>query len=137
MAHLVKKNINGHEYFYAVETARVNGKSKVVKQVYLGSLDKITATMSGQSVPAQDVARFSVQEYGALWLANLIDKEIDIVGIVDSIVKRKRRTKTPSVGEYFLYAVFNRMIGSTSKEGLPEWYRKTAINDIRPVQMKH
>jgi transposase len=37
------------------------------------------------------------------------------------------------VGEYFLYAVFNRMVDSCSKRSLPDWYADTAIQHIRPA----
>jgi hypothetical protein len=40
MTFLVKKSINGHDYFYAVDKAKVDGKSKVVNQIYLGSIEK-------------------------------------------------------------------------------------------------
>jgi hypothetical protein len=39
MATLLKKIIKGRTYYYAVESARVNGKPRLVKQVYLGSLE--------------------------------------------------------------------------------------------------
>ncbi|MCL7488726.1 MAG: hypothetical protein M8357_11210 [Desulfobulbaceae bacterium] len=41
----------------------------------------------------------------------------------------------PSIGEYFLYAIYNRMINACSKRAMPDWYRQTAIQHIRPVQV--
>jgi transposase len=41
----------------------------------------------------------------------------------------------PTVGEYFLYAAYNRMIDSCSKRALPEWYQSTAVQQIRPVDV--
>jgi len=43
MAHLHKKTKNGNTYYYVREIARVNGKPKVVNQVYLGTAEKIMA----------------------------------------------------------------------------------------------
>jgi transposase len=40
------------------------------------------------------------------------------------------------LGEYFLYAAFNRMVDATSKRALPEWYAATAVQAIRPVDVK-
>jgi transposase len=81
------------------------------------------------------VNKLKSEEFGALWLANHIDQKIDLVGLIDEVVpKAKDKGETgPSVGEYFLYAVFNRMIDACSKRGLPDWYRDTAIQQIRPV----
>lgn len=48
MAHIHKKMKNGRPYFYIRETARVNGKPKVVNQVYLGTVEKILSMATGQ-----------------------------------------------------------------------------------------
>ena len=41
MASLVKKIIRGNAYYYTRESQRVNGKPKVVRQIYLGRADDI------------------------------------------------------------------------------------------------
>lgn len=134
MAHIHKKTKNGRSYYYIREIARVDGKPKVVNQVYLGSIERILALASGDK--KIDLKRIQVQEFGGLWLANLIDKEIDLAGIIDGIVPRAEKESGPSIGEYFLYATFNRMISPCSKRALPEWYRGTAIQQIRPVDIQ-
>lgn len=132
MAHLHKKIKKGRPYYYIREMARVDGKPKVVNQVYLGSVERIlsmvTETQAG-------LDKIQVQEFGALWLANLIEEEVGLVDLIDSIVPRGKGEKGPSVGEYFLYAAFNRMVDACSKRAMPEWYRATAIQHIRPVDI--
>ena len=134
MAHLHKKMKKGRPYYYIREIARVNGKPTVVSQVYLGSPERMLELASG-AVGEDKVNKLKSEEFGALWLANHIDQKIDLVGLIDEVVpKAKDKGETgPSVGEYFLYAVFNRMIDACSKRGLPDWYRDTAIQQIRPV----
>ena len=100
MAHIHRKIKNGRPYFYIRETARVNGKSKVVNQVYLGSIEKILSMVTGQKT--SDLSRIQVQEFGALWLANEIEKMVDVTGIIDEVVPQKAKAAGPSVGEYFL-----------------------------------
>ncbi len=51
MAHIHRKIKMERPYFYIRETARVNGKSKVVNQVYLGSIEKILSMVTGQRLP--------------------------------------------------------------------------------------
>jgi len=132
MAHLHKKMKKGRPYYYVREIARVNGKPKVINQVYIGSPKRILELAQGsKSMPS----RIQAQEFGALWLANLIEKEIDIAGLIDSIVPPEKNAAGPSVGEYFLYAIYNRMIGACSKRAMPDWYKQTAIQHIRPVQI--
>ena len=132
MAHLHKKMKKGRPYYYIREMARVDGKPKVVNQIYLGSVERMMQMLQG--APGQPL-RISAQEFGALWLAEQIDRRIDFAGIVDGVIPRKAREQGPSVGEYFLYAVFNRMVDACSKRALPDWYRSTAIQHIRPVDI--
>ena len=75
------------------------------------------------------------QKFGALWLSNFIDQSVGLVSLIDSVVAKKEAGKGPSIGEYFLYAVFNRMIDACSKRALPDWYSHTAIQHIRPVDI--
>ena len=132
MAHLHKKMKKGRPYYYIREMARVEGKPKVVNQVYLGSPERILELAAGGGA---GLSKIQAQEFGALWLAELIDREVVFADIVDSVVPEGKREDGPSVGEYFLYAVFNRMIDSRSKRALESWYKQTAIQAIRPVDV--
>ena len=132
MAHLHKKMKKGRPYYYIREIARVGGKPKVVKQVYLGSPDRMLELANGTG-GKDAVTKINSEEFGALWLANLIDQDIDIAGMIDSVIPKGVKETGPSVGEYFLYAVFNRMIDACSNRALPEWYADTAIQQIRPT----
>src|ERR1035441_1520806 len=106
MAHLHKKIKKGRPYYYIREIARVDGKPKVVSQVYLGSLERMLELASG-SANDNAAAKIKCEEFGALWLANLIDRDIDLADMIDSVIPRDKKEIGPSVGEYFLYAVFN------------------------------
>ena len=132
MAHLHKKMKKGRPYYYIREIARVAGKPKVINQVYLGSPKRMLEMATSSGEPCVKV---QVQEFGALWLANLIEQEVGFSQIVDSVIDRGEKENGPTVGEYFLYAVFNRMIDARSKRALPEWYKSTAIQHIRPTQI--
>lgn len=132
MAHLHKKMKKGRPYYYIREIARVNGKPTVVSQVYLGSPERMLELTTGAG-GEDKVTKIKSEEFGALWLANRIDQKIDLVGLIDAVIPKGKKETGPSVGEYFLYAVFNRMIDACSKRALPDWYRDTAIQQIRPV----
>ena len=62
MAHIHKKSKNGNTYYYVREIARVDGKPKVVNQVYLGTAEKIMAMAAGKKTP--NMERIQVQEFG-------------------------------------------------------------------------
>ena len=132
MAHFHIKKKNGRPYLYVREIARVGGKPKVVSQVYLGSPDKVLALARGQ---AQQLSTLKVEEFGALWLAGEIDRDIDLCSIVNDIVPREEKETGPSIGEYILYCVMNRMVEAVSKNRLAQWYKGTAIQQLRPVDL--
>ena len=132
MAHFHIKTKKGRPYLYVREIARVDGKPKVISQIYIGSPEKIAGLARGRDIDIQDL---KVEEFGALWLAQQIDQDIDLCGIIDGIIPPADREKGPSIGEYFLYCVFNRMVQAVSKNRIADWYRKTAIQHIRPVDL--
>lgn len=132
MAHFHIKRKKGRPYLYVREIARVGGKPKVVSQVYVGSPEKVAELASGGA----GSVKLRVEEFGALWLANRIDKRIDLAGIVDAVIAKSPWEEGPSVGEYFLYCVLNRMCEATSKNKLSSWYSKTAIQSIRPTAVE-
>ena len=132
MAHFHIKKKKGRPYLYVREFARIDGKPKVVSQIYIGSPERTAAMAQG----IEEDVELRVEEYGALWLANHIDRDIDLAGIIDAVIPRGDREKAPTVGEFFLYSVFNHMIESVSKNRLEEWYERTAVQQIRPVMIK-
>ena len=132
MAHFHVKTKKGRPYLYIREIARVEGKPKVVSQVYVGSPERVASLVTGMGDAA---VKLKVQEFGALWLASQIDREVDLAGIVDEVVPRADREQGPSVGEYFLYCIWNRMCEATSKNRLSQWYERTAVQQIRPVDL--
>ncbi len=132
MAHFHVKTKKGRPYLYVREIARVNGKPKVISQTYIGSPEKVAALVQGRDT---DVVNLKVEEFGALWLSQQINKDFDLCSIIDTVVPPAERETGPSIGEYFLYCVFNRMVKAVSKNKLSSWYRSTAIQHIRPVDI--
>ncbi|HYA43203.1 MAG TPA: IS1634 family transposase [Syntrophobacteraceae bacterium] len=134
MPHLYKKTFEGRTYWYLREVHRVNGKVKLKWQKYLGTAETILAKME-QAELAGRPSQIRTESFGALFTAYCLELELDTIGIIDSVISRARNETGPTVGEYFFYAWANRMIAPRSKRGLEEWYRKTAIQQIRPVEL--
>ena len=59
----------------------------------------------------------------------------EIAGIIDDVIPRADRETGPSIDEYFLYCIINRIVEAVSKNQLAKWYQRTAIQHIRPVDM--
>jgi transposase len=133
MAHFHIKTKKGRPYLYVREIARVNGKPKVISQVYLGSPERLVAMVKNDK-PLKEYT-LQAQEFGSIWLALQLDKDVELVKIIDKHIPPQKKETGPSVGEYFLYCVCNRMIKAVSKNRLANWYRNTAIQHLRPVDL--
>ena len=133
MAHFHVKTKKGRPYLYVREIARVGGKPTVISQIYLGSPERLVE-LAKQSATTGEF-KLKAEEFGALWIASLLNSEIDIVSIIDKIIPRHPAETGPTVGEYFLYCIWNRMIDPKSKNKLSEWYAHTAIQHVRPVDI--
>ncbi len=135
MAYLHKKVFNGRTYWYLREVHRVRGKVKVKWQKYLGTADTILAKLEEVEALGKP-AKLRIESFGGVFLAHVLEEELDTIGIIDSIIPRGKNETGPSVGEYFFYAWANRMIDPKSKRALKDWYRKTAIQQLRPVDLE-
>ncbi len=83
MAHIHKKMKKGRPYYYIREIKRVDGKPKVVSQLYLGSPENIAAKFRGASQAAAPV-KLRVEEFGALFMALEMERQLDTIGLIDS-----------------------------------------------------
>jgi transposase len=134
MAHLHKKMKKGRPYYYIREMKRINGKPKVTSQIYLGSVDTMLKRLKEAESRGKPL-KVASRQFGALFLLNELEKELDTIGIIDGIVSRGARETGPGIGEYFFYAWVNRLIAPRSKRALSDWYKHTAIQEIRPVDL--
>lgn len=135
MAHLHKKLKKGRPYYYIREIQRVGGKPKVVSQIYLGSVETIAERLR-QADSERKPLRLQSRSFGAVFISCELEKVLDTIGLIDRVVPASAREKGPTVGEYFFYAWANRLIAPRSKRALSDWYRHTAIEQIRPVPLE-
>ncbi|MCG2740249.1 MAG: IS1634 family transposase [Syntrophaceae bacterium] len=123
MASLTHKMVNGHKYYYARICRRVNGKPKIVRTVYLGSVDRmIQYTAAPKEIPA--AKEVLVEELGATAALCQIAQRLQLLAIVDR--HAPKRNQGISTGTYMLIATLNRAICPTSKAALAEWFEQTA-----------
>ena len=103
MAYLVGKKQDGKTYYYLTESARVNGKPRIVSQQYLGSADEIAQRLSegGPGEPDRS-AHLAFGDVAAVW--GMLDR-LGVVGIIDDVVGSRRSDAAASVGTYIALAV--------------------------------
>lgn len=124
MGSITKKRIKGNNYYYYVESRRVNGKPRIVNQVYLGTAEKLLKDTQKGQMP-KEVKHQSFGDVAALYE---VSQQLGIIQAIDSTVDKK--VAGISVGEYFLIAAINRACKATSKNGIVNWYHRTALQDI-------
>lgn len=123
MPSIVGKRQGGQTYYYLVESARVDGKPRIVSQHYLGSAEEVVARLSGEA--AGQPVRSQHRRFGdvaAVW--SVLDG-LDVVGLVDDVVPRYANAGA-SVGTYLALATLNRVVDPCSKRAFVDWWASTA-----------
>jgi transposase len=133
MASLTKKLINGRPYYYLRETARVGGRSKVVRQVYLGRAEDIERRLAETAEPKSVVSR----SFGAVAAALRLCRELEVAEAIDrALGAAGGRRSGPSVGEMIMLAAINRACKPRSKRQLSDWHSRTALARLLPAEQK-
>src|SRR6266542_287540 len=130
MASLTKKIINGRPYYYLRETARVGGRSKVVRTQYLGRAEDIERRLTETLEPKAVVVR----SFGAVAAALKLCRELEVAQAVDRALARGGRGR--SAGEMIMLAAINRACRPRSKRQLGDWYQRTALARLLPAERK-
>ena len=131
MASIIKKKSKYSTYYVIAESARVDGKPRIVKQWYLGTIEKIIAMAEGGS-DKQAPRQIDCVSEGAIAVLFKIAEELGIRNIVDSYCPKRRQGM--SVGDYILIAALNRVLAATSKSKIAEWIDSTALHLYMPLQ---
>lgn len=130
MAYLLTKKLKGRTYYYIGESARVEGKSRIVRQWYLGSINKLIELAEGKGqIKPKEIA---VLEEGSIAALMQEVQQLGIVEIIDRLVPK--RAQGMSVGQYVLLAALNRAIDAKSKTRLQEWLKTTAIHQYQDIK---
>jgi len=127
MASIIKKNKGGRIYYYLAESARVNGKPRIVKQTYLGKAEDVAARLERALKP--DANRYF--EFGCVSAAYTLAKRLDIASIIDGVLPKRHQGL--SVGDYLLLAIVNRVSAPCSKAKMATWYEKSSLARLMRV----
>src|SRR5882672_8156112 len=123
MPSIVGKRQGNQTYYYLVESARVDGKPRIVSQQYLGSAEEVMAKLAGQ--PSGEPVRSQHKRFGDLAAVWSVLERLDVAGVVDGAVSR-RADAGASVGTYMALATANRIVDPCSKAAFAEWWATTA-----------
>lgn len=140
MATIIYKKKKGRKYAYWVRSARVDGKPRIVEQIYLGPKDRFISEIKAaytrdRSPGPTPLERIRTREFGATAYLWQWAEELGLAEIVDRHVpapSARRRTQL-SVGQYLLIAALNRAVDPKpkSKRALyDDWYKDTVLSRI-------
>ena len=125
MPSVVGKRISGQTYYYLVESARVEGKPRIVSQRYLGKAEDIAAAMDGATVEPERTRHLAFGDLAAVWS---VVERLGVIEIIDKVVGSRRSDAAASVGTYLALAAVNRVVDPCSKLGFADWWATTAAD---------
>jgi len=124
MSSIVGKKRGNRTYYYLVESARVDGKPRIVDQQYLGSAEEVMDRLAG--APSGSPERTQHKRFGDLAAVWGILQRLGVVEAIDAVCGPRRSDAAASVGTYLALACMNRVVAPCSKLAFADWWGRTA-----------
>jgi len=124
MASIVGKKRGNATYYYLVESARVDGRPRIVSQEYLGTAGELAAAMRGGGLGLPD--RTGHKEFGAVAAAWGVLEDLGVAAIIDEVAGPGPSGLPLSAGTYLVLAALNRLVAPCSKLAFADWWKTTA-----------
>lgn len=126
MSSLIKKKKANTIYYYVVESARVDGKPRIVHQTYLGTAESVARLVQDRTAPvplSATTVEFGLP--GALWLAA---EKSGVFALLQSLWPKPR--SGPSTAHYLLLAAIHRICQPGPKTEVADWYQDTILSSV-------
>jgi transposase len=126
MASIIAKKKANQLYYYVVESARVDGKPRIVHQTYLGTAEKVAALVKDRSAPVPlEATAIDLGLPGSLWRA------AQQTGVFDLLSSFWPRPKSgPSPAHFLLLAAIHRICQPGPKTEVADWYDRTILRSL-------
>lgn len=131
MASIIKKKKKNQYYYYLVESARVNGKPRIVHQKYLGKAEDISQAVDEKKGVVADPESSVVLEFGAVMALYDLADRLGVIEFIDQYAPK--RDQGLSIGQYMVIAAINRAVDPKSKRQMAEWFSKTVLDQVMPA----
>jgi len=126
MASLISKKKGNKLYYYVVESARVDGKPRIVQQTYLGTADRLADLLKERTAPVPVSA--TTRDFGlpgAIWVAA---RRSGVWDVLKSMWPPEG--SSPSTAHYLLLALIHRVCQPGPKTEVADWYRSTILQSL-------
>jgi len=119
--HFKIKNIKGHKYLYLIENKRIDGKVKQVRQICVGTPQKVYDLFHNNR--KLKIASFAFGKPAALL------KAAEEVGLIQRINKRinKKKIEGLTPAQYFMTIIIGRAEHRHSKNKLKEFFKESVL----------
>jgi transposase len=131
MASIVGKKRGTAMYYYLVESARVDGKPRIVSQEYLGTADELAAAMRGGGLGLPDRTRH--KQFGAVAAAWGMLDDLGVAAVIDEAAGPRPAGQPLSTGTYLALAALNRLVAPCSKAAFADWWKTTAADRFTKI----
>src|ERR1700676_4148994 len=126
MASLIAKKKANKLYYYVVESARVDGKPRIVHQTYLGSAEKVAALVKDRTAPIPlEATAIDFGLPGSLWLAA---QKTGVLELLHALWPQPR--SGPSPAHYLLLAAIHRICQPGPKTEVADWYQDSILASL-------
>jgi Transposase len=123
MPSIVGKRRGKQTYYYLVESARVDGKPRIVSQEYLGTAEEVMAKLAGAATG--EPVRTQHKKFGDLAAVWSMLERLGVAQVIDQVAPRYGNAGA-SVGTYIALATANRIVAPCSKLAFADWWATTA-----------
>ena len=130
MPSIVGKQRGKQTYYYLVESARVDGRPRIVSQKYLGTAEEVMARLEGTA--AGEPGRTQHKAFGDVAAVWGMLEQLQVAATVDQVVGDRRDDAGASVGTYLALATLNRVVAPCSKLAFADWWATTVGPRLLP-----
>ena len=124
---LVAKKKGNKLYYYVVESARVDGKPRIVHQAYLGTAEKVAELVRDRTAPVPLAA--TTREFGlpaALWAGRPANRRLGLAAIALACAD----APAPRPLTTCLLAAIHRICQPGPKTEVADWYRSSILSTL-------
>ena len=126
MATIVAKRKRRQLYYYIVESARVDGKPRIVHQTYLGTAERVAQLVQDRTAPLPlSITTLDLGLPGALWRAA---QQSGVWEVLESLWEKP--PSGPSTAHYLLLAAIHRICQPGPKTEVADWYRHSILSSL-------
>lgn len=133
MASLQKKRNKGHDYWYIVESKRINGKPTPVVIQYLGTIENILNHF--QKSPEDSQGEFKSYAHGAVTALLKMANKIELLKIMNQHLTHQIRDGLKRE-ESLLLAAIHRVVSPGSKRSFAAWAQTTTLPSLLKFDWK-